>query len=103
MKRALILITILLAAGLASTPASSRQVANKRIQGALLRKNRIEMKSPTTWFKTPTKIDPKTKEQLYYDPKPRLEVANAQAGKSYLQFLGEHRKATVVTFQRPDC
>ena len=103
MKRVLILITILLAAGLASTPASSRQVANQRIQRVPLRKNRIEMKSPTTWFKTPTKIDPKTKEQLYYDPKPSLVVANAKAGKYYLKFIGVDGKAKVATFQRPDC
>jgi hypothetical protein len=68
-----------------------------------LRKNKIEMKSPTTWFNPPTKIDPKTKEQLYYDPKPRLEVASAKAGKYYLKFIGYDGKAKVVTYQRPDC
>lgn len=103
MKRALIPIIILLATGLASTPASSRQATNQRIQRIPLRKDKIEMKSPTTWFKTPTKIDPKTKEQLYYDPKPRLEVANAKAGKYYLKFIGYDGKEKVVAYQRPDC
>src|SRR5215475_980031 len=103
MKRALILAITLLAAGLASAPASSRQAANQRIPRIPLRKNKIEMKSPTTWFKTPTKIDPYTKEQLYYDPKPRLEIANDKAGKYYLKFIGGDGKAKVVVYQRPDC
>ncbi|MCI0555215.1 MAG: hypothetical protein L0287_30075, partial [Anaerolineae bacterium] len=42
-------------------------------------------------------------EQLYYDPKPRLEVANAKAGKYYLKFMGEDGKEKVVAYQRPDC
>jgi hypothetical protein len=95
MKRAL-LIAIFLTVSLAVTPA-------QQLQRAVLQKKKIELKSPSTWSKSFVRIDPRTKKEIYHDPKPRLEVADAKAGKYYMKWIGHDGKEKVTVYQRPDC
>jgi hypothetical protein len=68
-----------------------------------LQKRKIELKSPVTWEKSLVKVDPKTQKEIYHDPKPRLEVADAKAGKYYMKWIGYDEKEKTVIYQRPDC
>jgi hypothetical protein len=95
MKRAL-LIAIFLTMSLAVTPA-------QQLQRVALQKKKIELKSPSTWSKDFVRIDPRTKKEIYHDPKPRLEVADARAGKYYMKWIGHDGKEKVTVYQRPDC
>jgi hypothetical protein len=95
MKRAL-WIAIFLTASLAVTPA-------QQLQRVALQKKKIELKPPSTWSKSFVRIDPQTKKEIYHDPKPRLEVANAKAGKYYMKWISHDGKEKVIVYQRPDC
>jgi hypothetical protein len=95
MKRAL-WIAIILTVSLAVTPA-------QQLQRVALQKKKIELKSPSTWSKSFVRIDPQTKKEIYHDPKPRVEVANAKAGKYYMKWIGHDGKEKVTVYQRPDC
>jgi len=96
MKRILPLTAILLAVGLASALA-------QQLQRAALQKKKIELKSPSTWSKSFVRIDPQTRKEIYHDPKPRLEVADARAGKYYMKWIGHDGKEKMTVYQRPDC
>jgi len=75
----------------------------QRLHRLPLQKRKIELKSPITWEKRFVKVDPKTQKEIYYDPKPRLEVANAKASKYYLKWIGYDGKEKTTIYQRPDC
>ncbi|MDX2039868.1 MAG: hypothetical protein SF097_01405 [Acidobacteriota bacterium] len=96
MKRTLILVAILLITGLVNTSA-------QQLRRVALHKKKIELKSPSTWSKNFVKIDPQTKKEIYHDPKPRLEVADAKAGKYYMKWIGYDGKEKMTVYQRPDC
>ncbi|HWQ31289.1 MAG TPA: hypothetical protein VNQ79_00280 [Blastocatellia bacterium] len=96
MNRLPVLFIIVLASGLATWAA-------QQLQRLPLQKKRIELKSPSSWSKRIVKIDPRTKEEVYYDPNPRIELADARAGKYYLKWIGYDGKEKVVVYQRPDC
>lgn len=96
MKRTLPFIAILFAVSLAVTSA-------QQLRRMALQKKKIELKSPSTWSKSFIRIDPQTKKEIYHDPKPRLEVADAKAGKYYMRWIGHDGKEKVTVYQRPDC
>lgn len=96
MKRIFCLTIILLMASLTSALA-------QRLQRVALQKKEVELKTPSSWSKSFVKIDPLTKKEAYHDPKPRLEVADARAGKYYMKWIGLDGKEKVTVYQRPDC
>ena len=96
MIRIPILLTIVLTFGLVTSSA-------QKLQRLPLQKKKIELKTPASWSKRVVKVDPQTKEEVYYDPKPRLELANARAGKYNLKWIGYDGKEKVVVYQRSDC
>jgi hypothetical protein len=75
----------------------------QEIQRLPLQKNRIELKSPSSWSQRIAKIDPRTQKAVHYDPKPKIETVNSKAGKYYLKWIGYDGKEKVVLYQRPDC
>jgi hypothetical protein len=95
MKRLPIFLTTVLAFGLASSPT-------QQLQRLPLQKKKIELKSPSSWPKS-ARVDPHTKKEIPYDPKPRIEVADPRAGKYNLKWIGYDGKEKVVVYQRPDC
>ena len=95
MKR-ILLILVMLFASVVAMPA-------QRLHRLPLQKRKIELKSPITWKKNFIKVDPKTQKEIYHDPKPRLEVANAKAGKYYMKWIGRDGKEKTTIYQRPDC
>ncbi len=75
----------------------------QRLQRLPLQKKKFELKAPHSWSKRVIKVDPQTKEEVIYDPKPKIEWANAKAGKYNLEWIGYDGKKKVIVFQRPDC
>ncbi len=96
MKRSPILLAMILA-------LISLDLFAQRLQRLPLQKREFEVKSPMTWAKRVIKIDPKTNKEITYDPKPKIEWANAKAGKYNLKWIGYDGKEKVIVFQRPDC
>lgn len=95
MKRLPILLTTVLAFGLATSFA-------QKLQRLPLQKKKIELKSPSSWSKS-VRVDPQTKKEIPYDPKPRIELADARAGKYNMKWIGYDGKEKVIVYQRPDC
>ena len=91
-----ILLTIILA--LVSVNSTAQ-----RLQRLPLQKKKFELKTPSSWSKRVIKVDLKTNEEITYDPKPKIEWANAKAGKYNLKWIGYDGKEKVIVFQRPDC
>ena len=91
-----ILLTIILA-------LISQDLFAQKLQRLPLQKREFELKSPTIWSKRVIKVDPVTNEEVTYDPKPKIEWANAKAGKYNLKWIGYDGKEKVIVFQRPDC
>jgi len=88
--------TFYAAAGLTSQPA-------QKLQRLPLEKKKFELKSPSSWSKRAVKIDPKTNQEISYDPKPRIELFDAKALKYYLKWIGYDGKEKVIVYQRRDC
>jgi len=82
------------------TNISTQQLQRIPLQKPL---KHIELKSPSTWEKRFRVIDPKTGRQIQYDPKPRIEVADARAGKYLFKWIGYDGREKVMGYQRPDC
>ena len=95
MIRIPILLTIIFALGLGTSSA-------QKLQRLPLQKKKIEVKSPSSWSKS-ARIDPRTKKEVPFDPKPRIELADARASKYSLKWIGYDGKEKVVVYQRPDC
>lgn len=95
MIRWLPVMTVLLIVGLVSHSAQQPQ----RLP---LQKKKIELKSPSSWSKS-VRVDPQTKKEVPYDPRPRIEVADARAGKYSLKWIGYDGREKVIIYQRPDC
>jgi len=96
MKRILILLTIILVFSLENSSAQN-------LQRLPLQKKKVELKSPSSWSERFVKVDPRTNKEIYYDPKPGIEMADAKAGKYNLRWIGHDGKEKVVIYQRPDC
>ena len=96
MKIIIPLMTILLAAGSLSPPT-------QKLQRLPLSKKKFELKSPSSWSKRVAKIDSGTNQEIYYDPKPRIELFDTKALKYYLKWIGYDGKEKVVVYQRRDC
>jgi len=97
-RRALILIIIFFVASVTNT--SAQQLRRIPLQKPL---KHIKLKSPTTWEKRSRGIDPRTKKEIFYDPKPRIEMADATACKYNFKWIGYDGKEKVMSYQRPDC
>lgn len=67
-----------------------------------LQKKQIVLKSPAVYLQRVLRVDPKTGEEFLYDPKPRIELLDAKAGKYSLKWIGYDGNEKVVVYQRPD-
>jgi len=95
MKHLLALIMIIVATGAQRLPVEK----TKRLP---LQKRHVTLASPREYLKRALRIDPKTGEEVLYDPKPRIELMDAKSGKYYLKWIGYDGKEKVVIYQRPD-
>ena len=95
MKKIILSLIIILIVGVANLEA-------QKLQRLPMQKKKNEIKTPAVWSKS-TRIDPRTKKEIPYDPMPKIEVANAKAGKYYLKWIGYDGKQKVTIYQRPDC
>uniref|UniRef100_A0A7C3KAM5 Uncharacterized protein n=1 Tax=Oscillatoriales cyanobacterium SpSt-418 TaxID=2282169 RepID=A0A7C3KAM5_9CYAN len=94
--RFLLLIVVLAAAAGAQHPPI------KKVQRLPFQKKQIALKAPTNYAKRFVRVDPKTGQEIYYDPKPRVELLDAKSGKYALKWIGYDGKEKMVTYQRPD-
>ena len=99
MKQLLPLILIILATTLATGRQRSPIEKMKRLP---LQKKQIALESPREYLRRVLRVDPKSGEEILYDPKPRVELLDAKAGKYSLKWIGYDGKEKVVVYQRPD-
>lgn len=67
-----------------------------------LQKKQVVLKSLEIYLQRALRVDPKTGEEILYDPKPRIELLDAKAGKYYVKWIGYDGNEKVVVYQRPD-
>jgi hypothetical protein len=65
-----------------------------------LHKKKLIFKSPTIYEKRILRYDEKTREPIYYDPKPRVALLDAKSGRYTLSWIGYDGKEKTVIFQR---
>lgn len=92
----LLLIIVLLAGGFAFWPATE---STQRIKREPLQKSGGRIKSPTVYEKR-ERIE--SGRENTYDPKPRVEAVDADAGKYELKWIGYDGKEKTVVYQRVD-
>jgi len=65
-------------------------------------KEEIQLEAPTTYAKRYKGIDPKTGKEIFYDPKPRVDLLESKSGKYALKWIGYNGGELTVVYQRPD-
>ncbi len=94
MTRLLLLLALVTqTAGVPGTPP-------QRTQRLPLQKNKLVFKSPATYQKRILRYDSKTREPIYYDPKPQVALLDLKSGKYALRWIGYDGKEKTVIFQR---
>ncbi|MGI8782228.1 MAG: hypothetical protein ACR2L2_01055 [Acidobacteriota bacterium] len=66
-----------------------------------LQKKPLKLESPKAYSKR-VRLDPKTKQPVHYDPKPRVVVLNVATGEYGLRWIGYDGTEKTVIYQRPD-
>src|SRR5437588_6390703 len=72
----------------------------QRAQRLPLEKKKLVFKSPTVYEKRILRYDSKTREPIYYDPKPQVALLDLKSGKYALRWIGYDGKEKTVIFQR---
>jgi hypothetical protein len=96
MKRLVLLLMIIAQAACVGSTA-----ADKALRAPLL-KSDVKITSPQKYEQRATSVDSRTNQPAYYDPKPRVEVVDAKAGKYALKWIGYDGQEKVIEYQRPD-
>ncbi|MCI0338532.1 MAG: hypothetical protein L0226_13225 [Acidobacteria bacterium] len=65
-------------------------------------KKKIQLEAPTSYAKRYKGIDPKSGQEIYYDPKPRVDLLESKSGKYSLKWIGYNGGELTVVYQRPD-
>lgn len=66
-------------------------------------KKEVTLKAPTKYAKERfVRVDPKSGQEIYYDPMLRIELLDAKSGKYALKWIGYDGKQKTVYYQRPD-
>lgn len=92
----LLLIILLLAGGFAFWAATE---STQRIKREPLQKSGGKLSSPTVYEK---RERTESGREITYDPKPRVEVVDDNAGKYELKWIGYDGKEKTVIYQRAD-
>ncbi len=74
----------------------------QKVQRQPLPRSEVVIKSPTQYAQRGLRIDPKTGEEINYDPKPRVVPVDAKAGKLAFKWIGYDGKEKVIEYQRAD-
>lgn len=96
-RRFALLVIILVFAGGFAFWATTKP--NQKIKREPLQKSGATLKSPTEYLKR-ERLE--SGREVVYDPKPRVEVVDANAGKYELRWIGYDGKEKVIAYQRPD-
>jgi hypothetical protein len=92
----LLLVILLFAGGFAFWSATE---PNQKLRREPLEKSSAKLKSPTVYEK---RERTESGREVIYDPKPRVEAVNANAGKYQLKWIGYDGKEKVIAYQRAD-
>uniref|UniRef100_A0A7C3PF51 Uncharacterized protein n=1 Tax=Oscillatoriales cyanobacterium SpSt-418 TaxID=2282169 RepID=A0A7C3PF51_9CYAN len=87
---------------LVTQAAGAQHPPSQRTQRLPFQKKQITLKSPTNYEKRILRIDPKTGQAIYYDPKPWVELLDAKSGRYALKWIGYDGKEKTIFYQRPD-
>lgn len=102
-KQLLPLILIVLTTGAQLAPVEqAKRLSLQKGQIVPLQKGQTVLMSPKSYLKRVLRVDPKTGEEILYDPKPRIELLDPKAGRYSLKWIGYDSKEKVVVYQRPD-
>lgn len=96
-----LLLTLALAQ-MGGVACSQAQQAQTKAQRQPLEKQQREYKSPTGYEWRDKGYNPKTKEPITYDHKPRIELVDAKSGKYAFKWIGYDGQEKSVIFQRAD-
>jgi hypothetical protein len=87
---------------LVTPPGDGQQSSPQKVQRLPLQKKGIVLQSPTHYEKWLMGSDPKTGQEIYHDPRPRVELVDAKSGKYALKWIGTDGKERTLIYQRPD-
>ena len=92
----LVLFTLIgLMAGLQRPPS-------QKLHHLPFQKKKIQLEAPTSYAKRYKGIDPKSGQEIFYDPKPRADLLESKSGKYALKWIGYNGGELTVVYQRPD-
>lgn len=92
----------LLIIALAVQVGASLRLPSEKPKRLPLQKKRVILKSPTSYAKRLLRIDQKTGEEIYYDPRPQVTLLDAKSGKYAFEWIGYDGRKKAVIYQRPD-
>lgn len=78
---------------------AATKTSEQKVKREPLQKSGVELKSPSVYEK---RIRIESGKQVVYDPKPRVEVVDARAGKYEFKWIGYDGSEKVVAYQSPD-
>lgn len=96
----LLLLIILIAQ--TACVASSSVLQAEKVQRAPMEKSGVRLVAPTNYEQRVARIDPKTDEPVYYDPRPQIVPVDERAGKYAFKWIGYDGKEKTVIYQRYD-